>query len=147
MAAIFFSPQCVNGLTLTSVGGVPRSDTVNCKCQHYSANIRWVGLAHRKAWINSPWPADAILWHKSGSKLVQVMACCLTAPSHYLNQCWEIISEVLMQSHEGNITENDQDIYQWYEFENYEFKITVASPNDLSYLIKSLVLVTSLQSF
>ena len=24
----------------------------------------------------------------------QVMACCLTAPSHYLNQCWLIISEV-----------------------------------------------------
>ena len=25
----------------------------------------------------------------------QVMACCLTAPSHYLNQCWLIISEVM----------------------------------------------------
>ena len=23
-----------------------------------------------------------------GSTLAQVMACCLTAPSHYLNQCW-----------------------------------------------------------
>ena len=31
-------------------------------------------------------------WHKSGLKLVQVMACFLTAPSHYLKQCWlEII--------------------------------------------------------
>ena len=27
-------------------------------------------------------------WHRSGSTLAQVMACCLTAPSHYLNQCW-----------------------------------------------------------
>ena len=34
---------------------------------------------------------------RSGSTLAQVMACCLTAPSHYLNQCWLIISEV--QSH------------------------------------------------
>ena len=25
------------------------------------------------------------------------MACCLTAPSHYLNQCWCLISEVLWQ--------------------------------------------------
>ena len=25
--------------------------------------------------------------HKSGSTLDQIMACCLTAPSHYLNQC------------------------------------------------------------
>ena len=30
--------------------------------------------------------------HRSGSTLAQVMACCLTAPSQYLNQCWLIIS-------------------------------------------------------
>ena len=28
------------------------------------------------------------------------MVCCLTAPSHYLNQCWLIISKVLHQSPE-----------------------------------------------
>ena len=27
-------------------------------------------------------------WHRPGSTLAQVMACCLTAPRHYLNQCW-----------------------------------------------------------
>ena len=47
--------------------------------------------------INSLWPGDAIWWHRSGSTLAQVMACCLTAPSHYLNQCWLIISRVLCQ--------------------------------------------------
>ena len=36
--------------------------------------------------INSLGPSDAILWHKTGTRLAQVMACCLTAPSHYLNQ-------------------------------------------------------------
>ena len=31
------------------------------------------------------------IWcHRSGSTLVQVMAYCLTAPSHYLNECWLI---------------------------------------------------------
>ena len=40
-------------------------------------------------------PSDAIWWHKSMSTLAQVMAWCLTAPSHYLNQCWLIISRVL----------------------------------------------------
>ena len=35
---------------------------------------------------------------RSGSTLAQVMACCLTAPSHYLNQCWLIISEVQWHS-------------------------------------------------
>ena len=37
------------------------------------------------------------------------MACCLTAPSHYLDQYWLIISEV-------NFTGNAQDIYPQYEF-------------------------------
>ena len=33
------------------------------------------------------------LWHRSvyGSTLAKVMACCLTAPSHYLNQYWLLI--------------------------------------------------------
>ena len=42
-------------------------------------------------WHNSLWPSDAIWWHRSGSSLAQVMAWCLTAPSHYLNHCWLII--------------------------------------------------------
>ena len=45
--------------------------------------------------IHSLGPSDAILRWRSWSTLVQVMACCLTAPSHYLNQCWLIISKVL----------------------------------------------------
>ena len=36
---------------------------------------------------------------RSGPTLVQVMACCLTAPSHFLNQCWLIISEVQWHSY------------------------------------------------
>ena len=44
--------------------------------------------------FNSLRPSDAIWWQRSGSTLAQVMACCLTAPSHYLNQCWLIISIV-----------------------------------------------------
>ena len=53
--------------------------------------------------INSLGPSDAI-WHwRTWSTLVQVIACCLTAPSHYLNQCWLIISKVLWHSSEDNI--------------------------------------------
>ena len=37
--------------------------------------------------FNTLRPSDAIWRHRSGSTLAQVMACCLTAPSHYLNQC------------------------------------------------------------
>ena len=41
--------------------------------------------------INSLWPSDTIWQQRSGSTLAQVMACCLAAPSHYLNQCWLMI--------------------------------------------------------
>ena len=49
--------------------------------------------------LNSLWPSDAMCRQRSGSTLVQVMASCLTAPSHYLNQCWLIISEVQWHSY------------------------------------------------
>ena len=44
--------------------------------------------------VNSLWPSDTIWRQRSGSTLAQVMACCLMAPSHYLNQCWLINSPV-----------------------------------------------------
>ena len=45
--------------------------------------------------INSLAPSDTVLRHWSWSALVQVMACCLTAPSHCLNQCWFFISAAI----------------------------------------------------
>ena len=56
--------------------------------------------------VNSLWPRDVIWWQGSRSTLAQVMACCLTAPSHHLNQCWPMISEVLWHSPDSNFTEN-----------------------------------------
>ena len=44
-------------------------------------------------------PSDAIWWHRSGSTLSQVMACC-----HYQNQCWLIISKIKLHSSDGNFT-------------------------------------------
>ena len=49
------------------------------------------------------WFNDAICHHRSGSILVQVMACCLAAPSHYMNHCWLAICEVLWHSLKGNV--------------------------------------------
>ena len=54
-----------------------------------------------------------------------VMTGFLMTPSHYLNHCGLIISEVFWHSPEGNFTGNAQDVYPWYEFENYSLKITV----------------------
>ena len=61
-----------------------------------AGGVHWTDAKgeHEKM-FNSLWPSDAIWRQRSGSILAQVMACCLTAPSHYLNQCWLIISKVL----------------------------------------------------
>ena len=78
--------------------------------------------------FNSLGPSDAI-WHwRSWSTLVQVMACCLSAPSHYLNQCWLIISKVLWHSSEDTITRRFEDTDQFSKIEDYIFKITLRSP-------------------
>ena len=58
------------------------------------------------------------------------MACCLTAPNHYMIQCWSLISEALWHSPESNFTVSAQAIIQCNEFENYTFKITATSPRD-----------------
>ena len=48
------------------------------------------------------------------------MACCLTAPSHYLNQCWRIIKGVLWHSHKTVLKNTDLK----NEFEKHIGKIT-----------------------
>ena len=74
----------------------------------YAIILSWSCLIqmHISYDFNSWWPSDATWHHGSGSTLAQVMACCLTAPSHYLNLCWLIISKVHWHSHEGNFTQD-----------------------------------------
>ena len=72
-------------------------------------------------------PSDAIWWHRSGSTLAQVMACCLMAPSHYLNQSWLTISKVEWLSSEGNFIRNTSAINQLSlsHLEHYQSKISL----------------------
>ena len=76
---------------------------------HFHRNFSGFGMmpikqAHHES--NMAKISDTPCYHKvtSHNKLIAVflwptlfyvMACCLTAPSHYLNQCWVIITEVL----------------------------------------------------
>ena len=80
--------------------------------------------------LNSLWPCDIIRRYRSGSTLAQVMACCLTAPSHYLNQCWLIISDVLWYSPLSNLTVSARATILYNKFQKYIFKITATSPRD-----------------
>ena len=80
--------------------------------------------------LNSLWPNDAIWRHRSRSTLAQVMAYCLTAPSHYLNQCWLIFSKVQWHSVEDNLTRDSLPFNPWNKLENYLSKILFKSFRD-----------------
>ena len=63
------------------------------QCHAMSWSLEYWDSVNVMFYFNSLWPSDAIWRQRSGSPLAQVMACCLTAPSHYLNQCWLIITK------------------------------------------------------
>ena len=62
-----------------------------------------------------------------GRTLVQVMACCLMAPSHYLNQCWLIITKEQWHSSDGSFTRDAPAINHSNYFENHLYKILLKS--------------------
>ena len=84
----------------------------------------------RPQWVNSFWPSDVIWRQGSRSTLAQVMACCLTAPNHYLNQCWLNVSEVQWHSSEGNFTKDASatNLIIEISLKNYLSKISFKSP-------------------
>ena len=65
--------------------------------------------------MNSLWPRDASWWNRSGTTLAQVMVCCLTATSHYLDQCWIIISSAQVP----HLYKNTSAINHWNKLENH----------------------------
>ena len=106
----------------------------------YSTNVYW-SVIHgikRKPHLSVVWNgrgwckiAIATKWYqfhttdawwfslsRTWSTLVQAMAWCLMAPSHYMNWCWLIISEVFWHSPKGNFMRSAGDVYPWFEFEN-----------------------------
>ena len=60
--------------------------------------------------------------------LAQVMAYCLTAPSHYMKQCRFLINKVPWYSTENNYAKSAQATIPYNEMENYACKITAKSP-------------------
>ena len=85
----------------------------------------------RPQWVNSLALDDAIQHHRTWSILVQVMAWCYQATTHYLNQWGLIINEVLWHWSKGYFTGIAQGINNNTRFENDTIWITFAPPNEL----------------
>ena len=81
-----------------------RRRTVYCTGAEMYPIMERNALYHVRISLNSLGPSNAIWQQRSGSTLAQVMACCLTAPSHYLNQSWFFISKFEWHSSKGKFT-------------------------------------------
>ena len=55
------------------------------------------------------------------------MACCLTAPNRYVNQCWLIINKAHWHLAEDRSTKTVLDIPHYKVFKNYIFENTVTT--------------------
>ena len=66
--------------------------------------------------------------HITRTTLAQVMPSWLTEPSHYLNQCWLIVSKVHWYSYERNLTQDTLAINHLYCIENYLSKFSLKPP-------------------
>ena len=66
--------------------------------------------------FNSFWPSDAIWQYRSGSTLAQVIACCLTTPSYYV----DLSSKVLCGSWD-NFTKA-YELNPWHLLEDHTLK-------------------------
>ena len=66
----------------------------------------WQSVGSKQATLlyNPSWLGDIIWRQRTESILVQVMAWCLMAPSHYLNQYWLTIIKIRWHSSQGNFT-------------------------------------------
>ena len=65
------------------------------------------------------------------------MACCLTAPSHYLNRYWPIISRVLCHLPKGNSTGNVHESNHYNAIENYTLKWKPHFPEAIELIVNS----------
>ena len=71
------------------------SDSIRIIPQSRTGSIIWLPQCQSSKFkVNSLWPSDAMHRRRSWSILVHVMAYCLAAPRHYLNQCWLIINGI-----------------------------------------------------
>ena len=95
-------PECSQSLD------VHVKNSQNLQKWHRHRNLRkltFSQLIHFCELIDPLWLGDATWCWRLWTSLVQIMDCCLTAPSHYLNQRWLIINGASWHSPDNNLQE------------------------------------------
>ena len=93
----------------------------------HNLNLLWKSISPQLTHCGLVTPYNDM--DRNGSTLVQVMACCLMAPSHYLNHCLLIILGVLWHSPGNNVTRD----YLSHWFLKYIAKISFPGANGLTH--------------
>ena len=128
-----FSTSCITGaqwVNLIKTCGKTRHD--NAKNLFVNENIRILKFWSIFFYIHifffnsfTFWRSDVIWGHRSWSTLAQVMACCLTAPNHYLNQC-DLSSMRSCGIHQREISQS--------KIFNLDMSLKISNLKSLSYL-------------
>ena len=95
-------------------------------CLGFFVSYWWIYMIKSLHHIATIW------WHKSWSTLAQVMAWCLMAPSHYLNQCW---LEDYWYPSQGNVTEK---LHKIYAGKIYYFRLNIFTRGPFGLRVLSL---------
>ena len=83
----FMVTECDDGYRRDYLQNILATFRLGCKPLLQTTNTRIATIFDRPfLTILNLTPVDSLWCHRSESTLVRVMACCLTAPSHYLNQ-------------------------------------------------------------
>ena len=111
--------MCVHLLLIFCTSRICRQNPIFS--QHAKCNDHFAGATiltrHHPGQVTTT-HCDAKCWHKTLSTLAQVMACRLTAPSHYLNQCWLVINVI------GPLTIIWRPFHKWFLSCQINLKIT-----------------------
>ena len=77
----------------------------------------------------SLWHSDTIWLQRTGTKLVQVMVCCLKTPTHSLDQCWFIMCRDQWQQTQACFARDTSVINYQNLLENYLSWMSLKSPS------------------
>ena len=84
---------------------------------HRGANIWWMTIT-RAAYINSLRPSDAYMRRWSNQHGFRYWLGAWSAPSHYQNQCWNIVNKTLRGKRQWNFNQNSNIFIQENAFES-----------------------------
>ena len=124
--------------------GVGMNKLLNKKwsCQWFETTMMfmyWIGK--ESLYINSLRPSDAYVRQESNHHWFRQRLVAWTAPSHYLNQCWNIVHWTLRNKLQWNLNRNSYIFIHENAFENVVWKMAaiLSRPQSVNFLCFTII--------